>query len=413
MKLSLLIFIMLFGPWLRTFASTGEDTLRVDTIRPSVWPGVVVGGVMTGSAAAIRAAYSGYAVPGDPGRNSDRATGALQFLPLASTWILKGAGVPTRSGWGRMAVSQGAAALLTGATVQGLKSTVDAIRPDGSNNHSFPSGHSAWSFMSATIMAKELGDRSVWYPVGAYTFATAIALERVIDRHHYPTDVVGGAGLGILATELGYFVGDLIFGDSQLSEIKGRELRPNNNFSYMSLECGLSLPLGKIYASGMEIERMPALSAAIRGAWGASEHWGLAVELGLLSMPVNVDVAGDRTYVKSMSSLGVALLPFYTCPLSRRISFSAEAGGGYRYNFPLNVLDDAVTTCGGTPFGRMSAGCTLRLSPHFSARASVGYEIAHYEYNLSPSGSFHIPHAASASGVSSALLLNLSSRYEF
>ncbi len=404
---------MLFGPWLRTLASSSHESVAVDSIRPSIWPGVIVGGAMTGSAAAIRAAYSGYATPGTPGRHSDRGTGVLQFLPLASTWVLKASGVPTRSGWGRMAVSQGAAALLTAATVQGLKGSVDALRPDGSNNHSFPSGHSAWSFMSATIMAKELGDQSAWYPVGAYTFATAIALERVIDQHHYPTDIVAGAGLGILATELGYFVGDLIFGERQLSAIKGRELRPNNNFSYMSLECGLSLPLGKIHASGMEIERMPALSAAIRGAWGASDHWGLAVELGLLSMPINVDVGGDRTYVKSMSSLGVALLPFYICPLSRLVSFSAEAGGGYRYNFPLNVLDDAVTTCGSTPFGRMAAGCTLRLSPHFSARASVGYEIAHYDYRLSPSGSFHIPRAASTSGVSSALLLNLSSRYEF
>ncbi len=397
---------------LRLGAETPSSHTVADSITPSPWPGIVAGGVMAGSAAALRSIYPspGHIVPTEV--KSDRGTDILRFAPAVFPWVMKAAGAPTRSGWGRMAVSQGLSASIMAATVKGMKSGMDSERPDGSDHRSFPSGHSAIAFMGATMVAKELGHISPWYTLGAYTLATGIAVERVVDRHHYPTDVVAGAGIGILATELGYLIGDLIFGQNQL-EIKGEDLRPNNNFSYLSLECGLSLPLGKIYAGRMEIERMPALSAALRGAWGASDHWGLALELGLLSMPINVDVNNDRTYVKSLSSLGLIALPYYTCALSKRLSVNAEAGIGYRYNFTLNVLDNAVRSCAGTPFGRIDVGFALRLSPRFSARASIGYEMARYKFNLYPSPSFHIPVTASASGISSSLLFNISSRYEF
>lgn len=413
MKLRLAIFLTIFGVMLRGHATVPRNTAATaDSVCAQTWPGIVAGGVMTGSAAAMRWGYprQAYVMKGSEG--PDRGADIAQYLPIALPWIMKAAGTDTRSGWGRMAVSQGLGLALTAVTAEGLKRSVESIRPDGTDKRSFPSGHTAIAFMGATMVARELTHKSAWYPMGAYTLATGIAIERVIDKHHYPTDVVAGAGIGILATEIGYLLGDLIFGNRQL-EIKGEDLRPNNNFSYLSIDCGLSLPLGKIYAGGMEIERMPALSASMRGAWGAGDHWGLAVELGLLSMPVNVDVNHDRTYVKSLSSLGLAVLPYYYCTLSQRVSINAEAGVGYRYNFPLNVLDDAVKSRCGTPFGRIAAGCVLRLSPHFSARASVGYEIARYKFSLSPSQSFHIPVAASASGISSALLFSIASRYEF
>ncbi len=412
MKHRITIFLTLLGMTFRLYATPDSVSVTTDSVTPSPWPGIVVGGVMVGSSAALRWSYPHPASIVTAKGRPDRCTDILQYSPMVFPWIMKAVGAETRSGWGRMAVSQGIAASLMIGSVKALKSVADSERPDGSSHDSFPSGHSAWAFMGATMVAKELGQTSAWYTIGAYTMATGIAMERVIDRHHYPTDVMAGAGIGILTTEIGYLIGDLIFGDRQL-EIRGRDLRPNDNFSYLSLACGLSLPLGKIYANTIEIERMPALSAALRGAWGASDHWGLALELGLLSMPLNVDVSNDRTYVKSMSSLGLIALPYYYCTISRRVSINAEAGIGYRYNFALNVLDDAVRSRSGTPFGRIATGFTLRLSPHFSARASVGYEISRYRFDLSPSQSFHIPFAASTSGTSSSLLFNIASHYEF
>jgi membrane-associated phospholipid phosphatase len=77
----------------------------------------------------------------------------------------------------------------------GLKYAVGRERPDGSNNLSFPSGHAITAFCFAPVVTKyggwELG-------VPAYAFATVTALARVEGYHHYLSDVLAGATLGIV-----------------------------------------------------------------------------------------------------------------------------------------------------------------------------------------------------------------------
>ncbi len=96
-----------------------------------------------------------------------------QFAPAAVMVGLKAVGVPSRSSWGRMIVSDAISAALMAGVVQGLKTTTHVMRPDGSNNHSFPSGHTATAFMTATMLSREYGHLSPWVSVGAYSVATA------------------------------------------------------------------------------------------------------------------------------------------------------------------------------------------------------------------------------------------------
>lgn len=342
----------------------------------------------------------------------DRGTQFLQYTPLALPWVMKAAGVHTRSGWGRMAVSQGLSVAIMAGTVKGLKSGVTSVRPDGSDTHSFPSGHTAWAFMGATAASYELAGQSAWYAFGAYTMATGVAVERVLDRHHYPADVMAGAGIGILSTGLGYLIGDLIFGQRQLS-ISGRHLRDNNNFSFLSVSTGLNLPVGRIQAGDTRIERLPALSAGFRGGWAIDDHWGLGLELGLLSTPLIVNVHHDRTYAKSLTAVGFMVTPYYSCVLSNRVSITADVGAGYRKNFALSLDEDAVETGGGTPVGKVDVGCVVRFTHRFSAKATVGYELSRYDFTVNPSSAYGIPAHASTKGTSQSLLFSLSSRYEF
>lgn len=94
--------------------------------------------------------------------------------------------------------------ILMNLMVHGLKSTTNVIRPDGSNNNSFPSGHTAQAFMAATFMHKELGEKSIWFSIGAYTMATSVGVIRVLNNRHWISDVLTGAGIGILSTNIVY-----------------------------------------------------------------------------------------------------------------------------------------------------------------------------------------------------------------
>ena len=106
----------------------------------------------------------------------------LQYLPAVAMLGLKIGGVQGRSSWSRMLVSEAITASIMGATINTVKHTANVTRPDGSNNHSFPSGHTAMAFMAATMLHKEYGTtRSPWYSIGGYTVATATAVSRMLN----------------------------------------------------------------------------------------------------------------------------------------------------------------------------------------------------------------------------------------
>jgi membrane-associated phospholipid phosphatase len=88
------------------------------------------------------------------------------------------------------------AQLVSQGTAQAIKFAAGRTRPDGSDDHSFPSGHSASMFATATVLQKEYG-----WKVGAPAFALAgwVGASRVQMQRHYLSDVVAGATIGILA----------------------------------------------------------------------------------------------------------------------------------------------------------------------------------------------------------------------
>jgi membrane-associated phospholipid phosphatase len=68
---------------------------------------------------------------------------------------------------------------LTLAVVQITKNLVKEERPDGSNNLSFPSGHTAIAFTNATLLFQEYKDSNLWYASSGFVFATATAILRI------------------------------------------------------------------------------------------------------------------------------------------------------------------------------------------------------------------------------------------
>jgi len=90
-----------------------------------------------------------------------------------------------------------------------LKRLTHVERPDGSGFDSFPSQHTSAAFASATFLHKEYGC-SIWYSIGGYSVATATGALRILKERHWLSDVMAGAGVGILSTEAAYWAYPLI-----------------------------------------------------------------------------------------------------------------------------------------------------------------------------------------------------------
>ncbi len=92
------------------------------------------------------------------------------------------------------------AQLLSEGIVELIKVSVRRERPtnpDGSHypGFSFPSGHAAVTFASATVLQQHLGWKAA---VPTYTLATYVAASRLHDNRHFVSDVVFGAAVGIV-----------------------------------------------------------------------------------------------------------------------------------------------------------------------------------------------------------------------
>ncbi len=97
------------------------------------------------------------------------------------------------------------AEVIMAVSVTLLKNGTNVIRPDGTESTSFPSGHSAQAFLGAVMIHREYGHKSMWYPVVAYTVATSVGVLRVLNNRHYTSDVLVGAGIGMLSAHLAYW----------------------------------------------------------------------------------------------------------------------------------------------------------------------------------------------------------------
>lgn len=257
-----------------------------------------------------------------------------QIAPAAVMVGMKAAGVESRSSWGRMLLSDAFSVALMAGTVQGLKNTTNVMRPDGSDNHSFPSGHTATAFMTATMLNKEYGYKSPWIGVGAYSVATATGLMRMANNKHWLSDVLVGAGIGIMATEFGYWLADLICKDKGLN-VKNRDVA-DDEFDvqrnlFLGLYMGFNLPLSKYDLDEDNVfQTSTGTTIGLEGAWFINRNIGIGgrASFSNLQYIVNENDAPDKTFTYFTAMAG----PYFSFPITHRFSLGSKlVGGGVWY----------------------------------------------------------------------------------
>jgi len=130
----------------------------------------------------------------------------LQFASPVAMLALNLSGVPSRHNSRDQAIIYANAYLLNGASVRLVKRATQVPRPNEGRKNAFPSGHTANAFVGAHILFKEYRDVSPWIGVAGYLSATTVAAMRMINQRHWLSDVVAGAGFGILTVELSYLM---------------------------------------------------------------------------------------------------------------------------------------------------------------------------------------------------------------
>ena len=220
-----------------------------------------------------------------------------QFFGPAAVVGLKLAGVEGRSDWPRLLANAGMSYGLMALMVNVIKNTAKEMRPDGSSANSWPSGHTATAFVGATLLHKEYGlTRSPWYSVAGYGVATATGVMRVLNNRHWISDVLSGAGIGILSGELGYAICDLLF--------KGKGLLRNDlegmasvidHPSFFSISMGIGFGSRNLdfdlsdfgWAENMNLKFRAATAVGAEGAYFFNPYIGVGGRLRVKSSPIN------------------------------------------------------------------------------------------------------------------------------
>lgn len=232
----------------------------------------------------------------------------LQFAPAAVMLSMKAAGIESRSSWPRMLAGGAASGILMAGMVKATKHIIDMPRPDASDMKSTPSGHTAVAFMSATMLSEEYGHLSPWVSVGAYGVATATGLLRISQNKHWASDVMAGAGMGILATEIGYAVADALLGkwppytSSSSISTKSYGQRPSG----IGLYTGFSLPTGHTTTSdGKTISRLTGTVTGIEGSWFITRNIGVSCHGSLSECRISTPNDGVTDGVEKTFMAGI------------------------------------------------------------------------------------------------------------
>ena len=130
----------------------------------------------------------------------------LQYAPAATVYGLDLMGIKAKNNLRDRTFVIITSHLIMGGAVQAVKMTTGVERPDRSNHRSFPSGHTATVFTGAHILFKEYKDVTPWIGITGYAAATTVGTMRILNRKHWLSDVVAGAGVGILSAEIGYML---------------------------------------------------------------------------------------------------------------------------------------------------------------------------------------------------------------
>lgn len=262
----------------------------------------------------------------------------------------------------------GTGAVATVGLTQILKASVSEMRPDRSDNNSFPSRHASWAFAGASVITNELYRHSPWWVLGSQALATGIGFQRVMSERHYPGDVLAGAALGIGSMQLGYWVSNLFYP----SQRRHLPYADNQQGGSLSLATEAVIPLCH---PSHNVHFRTGLGTRLTFTLPFSEVFSLQANAHLQSTPL----VTHKQYFDMLNSFGLTLGAQLRHQLSQRWSAYARAAIGAMRN--LKVHNDCISS--GSLRTDIAVGADCRLTPALSIGADLGWQLNTYSHACS------------------------------
>jgi len=130
----------------------------------------------------------------------------LMWAPSAAVYLMDAFKIKTRHSFKEHILLDAGSIILTGGIGFGMRLLTGSIKEYNTNKTEFPSGHAANAFRGAEMFHQELKDRNAVLSYSGYVVATAVGVLRIYNKDHYISQVIAGAGLGILSTKLTYWI---------------------------------------------------------------------------------------------------------------------------------------------------------------------------------------------------------------
>ena len=128
----------------------------------------------------------------------------LQYAPIVAGYAML-INNPQHSFW-KYTEKVVLAEVIMNGLVYSTKNITKVPRPDTGAPTSFPSGHTAQAFAGATIFSDEFAQHNTLLAISAYASASAVGVLRVLNNRHWASDVIAGAGFGILSAKISEWI---------------------------------------------------------------------------------------------------------------------------------------------------------------------------------------------------------------
>ncbi len=299
----------------------------------------------------------------------------LQYSPMVVSYLLKFAGVEGRSTWGKRLTANIVSLTLVNLVSDGLKDVINVARPDGSNHQSMPSHHTAGAFMAATLLYKEYGSYSPWVGYSAYTVATATGVMRMMRNKHWLSDILVGAGIGIVGAEFAYWVSDLAFPsqpksfDSNAAMILDDAKNPH----FIGPYAGFYVPI-KGFSAGEKrsLHSSNGGTMGIEGAYFLNRNVGIGGQISLSDISYTDETGGISDLTSRFYSLKTGC--FFAYSVLPRVAFGGKVLCGYTcYPQGRNNVIDGKSASGIS--GLIGLNLNLRAGQHLVFRVGADYEV--------------------------------------